>query len=179
MQNLYKYYLIQKGFLDRAKGHVKTVDGVGFQVRRGEILGLVGESGCGKNTIGHCLLRAIEPTSGAIRYYMRNSDQEVDLLSISKEELWDFRTFGQMIFQDPFSTLNPHLTILQIVGEPLTVNNMDSGRGFGKPGGRRPVAQRRAVPRVHESVSPRLQWRSTAAHRNCLVLGFEPAIHRL
>lgn len=127
VQDLHKYYPIQKGFLGRAKGFVKAVDGVSFHIQRGETLGLVGESGCGKSTTGRCLLRAIDPTSGVIRYYMQDQDQPVDILSISKEELRNFRTFGQMIFQDPFSSLNPRMTILQIVGEPLTVNRIAQG----------------------------------------------------
>lgn len=127
VQDLYKHFPIQKGFLGRAKGFVKAVDGVSFHILRGETLGLVGESGCGKSTTGRCLLRAIDPTSGVIRYFLKNPDQQVDILSISKEELRDFRTFGQMIFQDPFSSLNPRMTILQIVGEPLTVNRIAQG----------------------------------------------------
>jgi peptide/nickel transport system ATP-binding protein len=110
-------------------GHVKAVDGVNFYIRRGETLGLVGESGCGKTTTGRCILRAIEPTSGEIRFNFGDDHKRgwVDVSKLGKEGLRDFRQHAQMIFQDPYSSLNPRMTLLQIVGEPLVVNKVAKG----------------------------------------------------
>ena len=127
VNNLVKHFPIRRGFLRRQTGAVKAVDGVSFFIREGETLGLVGESGCGKTTTGRCLLRAIEPTSGEVRF----RDKElgwVEVVNLEKDELKRLRRNMQMIFQDPYSSLNPRMTLLQIVGEPLLVNGVARGK---------------------------------------------------
>jgi peptide/nickel transport system ATP-binding protein len=124
---LQKLFPIRKGFLKRTVGHVRAVDGVDFHIDEGETLGLVGESGCGKTTTARCVLRAIEPTSGQIS--MRVADGGVvDLGRLSPKELRALRREMQMIFQDPFTSLNPRMTLLDLVGEPLLVHGMKSRR---------------------------------------------------
>ena len=129
VNDLVKHFPIRRGFLRRQTGAVKAVDGVSFFIREGETLGLVGESGCGKTTTGRCLLRAIEPTAGEVRF----RDKElgwVDVASLEKDELKRLRRNMQMIFQDPYSSLNPRMTLLQIVGEPLLVNKVARGKAL-------------------------------------------------
>jgi peptide/nickel transport system ATP-binding protein len=106
------------GLLRRVVGHVRAVDGVNFFVRHGETLGLVGESGCGKTTTGRCILRIYEPTAGQILYQGMNGDK-VDLTAVEGAALNQYRQQIRMIFQDPYSSLNPRMTVLDIVGEPL------------------------------------------------------------
>ena len=120
VSNLKKYFPIEKGFLKRVKDHVRAVDDVSFTVAKGTILGLIGESGCGKTTTARTILRAMEPTSGEISYVTQNNEV-VDLSKLTKKELKPLRKEIQMIFQDPFSSLSPRMTALDIVAEGLKV----------------------------------------------------------
>jgi len=123
IRDLRKFFPITAGVFNRTVGHVRAVDDVGFDVFEGETLGLVGESGCGKTTTSRCILRAIDPTSGQI-LFRRKNDEIVDLAKLTREELQPLRAEIQMIFQDPFGSLNPRMTLFDNVGEPLLVNGM-------------------------------------------------------
>jgi peptide/nickel transport system ATP-binding protein len=123
VRGLRKFFPIAKGVFRRIVGHVRAVDDVSFTVREGETLGLVGESGCGKTTASRCILRAIDPTSGQVLYRTRGNEV-VDLAPMSRAELAPLRRDIQMIFQDPFGSLNPRMTLFDNVGEPLLVNGV-------------------------------------------------------
>ncbi len=125
VERLKKYFPIEKGFLRRVVGHVKAVDDVSLYINEGETLGLVGESGCGKTTLGRCILRAIEPTEGKVRF--RANGEPLELTSLEPKELRPLRRHMQMIFQDPYSSLDPRMTVLDIVGEPIRVNGLAHG----------------------------------------------------
>jgi peptide/nickel transport system ATP-binding protein len=125
VRHLKKFFPIRRGLLRRVVGHVRAVDDVSFDVRQGETLSLVGESGCGKTTTARCVLRALDPSSGEILF--RAADGAVvDVASVPRPSLRPLRREMQMIFQDPFSSLNPRMTLLDIVGEPLLVNGVGS-----------------------------------------------------
>ena len=123
VRGLKKYFPIVKGMFRRVVGNVRAVDDVSFTVNEGETLGLVGESGCGKTTVSRCILRAIDPTDGQVLYRTGNN-KIVDLAPMSRQDLAPLRKEIQMIFQDPFGSLNPRMTLLDNVGEPLLVNGV-------------------------------------------------------
>jgi peptide/nickel transport system ATP-binding protein len=123
VQHLRKFFPIQKGFFQRVVGNVRAVDDVSFVIREGETLGLVGESGCGKTTTARCILRAMAPTSGQILFHT-GEGRIVDLAPFTRQQLRTIRPQIQMIFQDPFGSLNPRMTLFDIVGEPLLVNGV-------------------------------------------------------
>ncbi len=125
VSGLRKLFPIRKGFLKRTVGHVRAVDGVSFHIDEGETLGLVGESGCGKTTTARCILRAIEPTAGQVAIRVADGSM-VDMGSLRPRELRALRREMQMIFQDPFTSLNPRMTLFDLVGEPLLVHGMRS-----------------------------------------------------
>ena len=122
VKGLKKYFTLRSGLLSRRVSVRKAVDDVNFNVRHGEILGLVGESGCGKTTTGLCVLRGLEPTDGSINMHV--DDKAVDMMQLNKEELRTFRRHAQMIFQDPFSSLNPRMTIFDTITEPLKAHGV-------------------------------------------------------
>lgn len=126
VENLQQHFPIEQGLLKRVVGHVRAVDGVSFEIYRNETLGLVGESGSGKTTLGRCLLRAIEPTGGNVTFYPQDGDP-VDVLALEKRELKALRRKVQLVFQNPYSSLDPRKTVLQIVSEPLILHNIVRG----------------------------------------------------
>ncbi|MCC6191252.1 MAG: ATP-binding cassette domain-containing protein [Anaerolineales bacterium] len=125
IKRLRKYFPIRKGLLQRVAGQVRAADDVSFAIRQGETLGLVGESGCGKTTVARCILRAYRPTSGQLLFYTQ-SGEVVDLAQLSRPALRPLRRQMQMIFQDPYGSLNPRMSLFDIVGEPLLVNGLRS-----------------------------------------------------
>lgn len=129
VRDLKMHFPIRKGLLQREVGQVKAVDGVSFDIKEGETLSLVGESGCGKTTTGRCIVRALKqrPTGGSILFRSKNG-QTVDLAKLNYSQIHQYRKEIQMVFQDPFSSLNPRMSILEIVGEPLLVNGIAKGK---------------------------------------------------
>jgi oligopeptide/dipeptide ABC transporter ATP-binding protein len=122
VRDLKKYFPIYGGIISRVVAQVQAVDGVSFAIRKGEVLGLVGESGCGKTTVGRLILRLIEPTAGQVLFEGRN------IADFSSSKLRDIKRHMQIIFQDPYGSLNPRMKVGEIIGEPLLVHGVAKGR---------------------------------------------------
>jgi oligopeptide transport system ATP-binding protein len=121
VEDLKMHFPIYRGVFRRQVGAVRAVDGVSFDVKRGETLGLVGESGCGKSTTGRTILQLYKPTAGKVTF------DGTDLITLKGEQMRQMRRKMQMIFQDPYASLNPRMTVAQLVGEPLMVHNVATG----------------------------------------------------
>ena len=127
VRNLVKYFPIEAGLFRRQVGLVKAVDDVSFNLNEGETLALVGESGCGKTTTSRCVIQALRPTSGQVLFRM-GGEAEVDLTQLEKKDLRAVRRNIRMVYQDPYSSLNPRMTLMQIIGEPLVINRVVQGQ---------------------------------------------------
>jgi len=127
VRNLRMYFPIRAGLFYRVVNHVRAVDGVNLFIRPGETLGLVGESGCGKTTTGRCIIRAYEPLGGQI-FYRRTDGDVVDLAPLDDQSLRAYHREIRMIFQDPYSSLNPRMPVVDLVGEPMKVNGLARGK---------------------------------------------------
>ena len=155
-RGLMKYFPVRQGLWGRVEAYVKAVDGVSFDLWPGETLGVVGESGCGKSTLGRLLLRLIEPTAGSVRL------EGTDLLSLNKRQVRVHRRRMQMVFQDPYSALNPRLRVGRIIGEALRIHRL---AGKGEMEGR--VARLLDMVGLPAgAVSARIQRRPAPAHRH-------------
>ncbi len=125
VRNLKKYYPIEVGMFRRVHGYLKAVDDVSFVIFPGETLGLVGESGSGKTTVGRCMLRAVDPTSGEVWFH--HEGKSWNLAELTEREIKPLRPYAQMIFQDPFSSLDPRMPVFDIISEPLRTHNLAYG----------------------------------------------------
>ena len=130
VKDLKKYFPIHKGVFRKVIGHVKAIDGVSFKIDPGETLGLVGESGCGKTTVGRMIMGAYVPTAGEIWFQPPDGMPRINLGALTPKEMKPYRRYVQMVFQDPFASLNPRMTVREILAEPMVVNKVAHGAGL-------------------------------------------------
>ncbi|MCY4536742.1 MAG: ATP-binding cassette domain-containing protein [Chloroflexi bacterium] len=126
VKDLKMHFPLRRGMLQRQVGTIKAVDGVSFELREQEVMGLVGESGCGKTTVGRSLLRLYDPTDGEVLFHKADGEW-VDVAKLNRREMKELRKEMRMIFQDPFSSLNPRLTVRDLIAEPLVIHGVASG----------------------------------------------------
>lgn len=129
IRNVKKYFPVEVGFLKKVVGYVKAVDDISFEVKEGETLGIVGESGCGKTTLGRCIVRAHTPTAGDI-FLTTPVGDHVNLAFLKEKQVRPFRKYFHMIFQDPYASLDPRMTVLDIISEPLKYHRLASGKAL-------------------------------------------------
>jgi peptide/nickel transport system ATP-binding protein len=127
VKDLKKHFPIQRGVFRKVVGHVKAVDGISFTIEPGETVGLVGESGCGKTTVGRMIMGAYRPTNGEIWFKPEDDVERINLAALTPSEMKPYRRYAQMIFQDPFASLDPRMTVREILAEPLVVNKLAKG----------------------------------------------------
>ncbi|MBK8619463.1 MAG: ATP-binding cassette domain-containing protein [Anaerolineales bacterium] len=166
VEDLKMHFPIYKGLIRRQVGAVHAVDGISFDVMRGETLGLVGESGCGKSTTGRAILQLYKPTAGKIVFDGTN------LVSLKSEDMRLMRRKMQMIFQDPYASLNPRMTVGEIVGEPLLVHNIASGREVDEQ-----VAHLLEIVKLNPSFSTRYPHEFSGGQRQRIGIARSLALH--
>ncbi len=127
IKDLKQHFPIQRGVFRRVVGHVKAVDGISFEINHGETVGLAGESGCGKTTVGRMIMGAYRPTAGEIWFQPPDRSARINLAALTSTEMKPYRRYVQMVFQDPFASLNPRMTVREILAEPLVVNKIARG----------------------------------------------------
>ena len=159
-ENLVKYYPIKAGVLRRTVGQVKAVDGVSFELYKGETLGIVGESGCGKSTLGRMLMRLEEPTGGKLTF------DGVDVYSQTGGDMRRLRRDIQIVFQDPYTSLNPRKTVGDIVGEPFEIHRDVVAKGSRPPEGAGTARSGRSQPRAHQPLPSSVLRRAASADRH-------------
>ncbi len=129
VDNLKMHFPLRRGLMQKVVGTIKAVDGISFELKENEVMGLVGESGCGKTTVGRALLRLYDPTDGEVMFHKEDGDW-VDVAKVNNREMKELRKEMRMIFQDPFSSLNPRLTVKDIIAEPLVIHGAASGQAL-------------------------------------------------